>query len=314
MIIKFITAILGVLLAAQISMAKEWRGVVPLKSTRADVERRFGKPDKWGHYAVGDERVSFEYSDGPCTDLYRTLGKDNCYCSLEAGTVTSIFVKSIVPRKISDLKLDMKKFKRTPISPFPDTFEYADRIEGITYEVDESENTIRNIEFYAAAADCENIIKSRTLQYRNTWRGLIPLQAKRRDVERVLGAPQRTWQTSAVYETDHEIVNVTYAKGNCGEPDVRWKVPADTVVEFAVGQRFGFPLSQLNLDPSRWERQEIFPFPEIANPPKVANYVNQVDGIIVRAQSKVGAEEVVVSIMYQPARRDESLRCKGEYR
>lgn len=85
-----------------------------------------------GHYEVGDERVSFEYSDGPCTDLYRALGKDNCYCWLKIGTVTSIFVKPTMQRRVSNLKLDMEKFKRTPITPFPYTFEYSNRTEGPT--------------------------------------------------------------------------------------------------------------------------------------------------------------------------------------
>ena len=76
MTIKLLIAIFMLLIAAQDSMAKDWRGIVRLKSTRADVERRFGKPDKWGDNQVDDERVSFRYSEGgPCTDLYRALGK-----------------------------------------------------------------------------------------------------------------------------------------------------------------------------------------------------------------------------------------------
>ena len=310
MTIKLITAILGLLFAAQNSLAKEWRGIVPLKSTRTDVERHFGKPDKWGNYQVGDERVSFEYSDGPCTDLYRTLGKDSCYCSLEVGTVLSISVETTGRRMISDLKLDMKRIKRTPINPFPHTFEYADRTEGVNYEVDESENRVRSIEYYGAAVDCENIIKNRAPAYRNTWRGLIPLHAKRSDVERLLGRPQRVWQTSATYDTYHEIVTVKYAKGRCNVTGSQWDVSEDTVLELVVGQRFPFLLGQLNLEENRWERQEIFPFPEIANPPKVWSYVNHVDGVIIRTQSKAGGEELVISITYQPASKDANLRCR----
>ncbi|MGH9931167.1 MAG: hypothetical protein ACREA9_18315, partial [Pyrinomonadaceae bacterium] len=180
---------------------------------------------------------------------------------------------------------------------------------GINYTIDQSEDEIWHVTYYPSMADCESIIKSRAPKYRNSWRGLIPLHANRQDVERVLGPPKRTWETSAAYETDHEMVNVKYAKGKCGEPNNEWNVPADVVVEFVVGQRFGFLLSQLNLDPNRYERQEVFPLPEIDNPPKIANYVSQADGISIRAQSSGGGEEVVVSITYRPARTDEKLRC-----
>jgi hypothetical protein len=312
MIIKIIPTILGLLIAAQNSMAKEWRGIVPLKSMRIDVERRFGKPDKWGNYQVGDERVGFDYSDGPCTDLYRALGKDNCYCLLKIGTVTSISVKPTAQRRVSDLKLDMEKFKRTPISPFPYTFEYSNRTEGITYEVDESDNTIRNIEYYAAAVDCENIIKSYASEYRNSWRGLIPLHANRRDVERLLGPPQRSWDSSATYSTDHELVTVKYAKGRCDVDKGEWDVADDTVLELVIGQRFPFLLDQLNLAPNRWEREEMVPFSEMANPPKIVNYVNHSDGVIIRAQAKAGGEEVVISILYEPAAKDHTLHCTGK--
>jgi hypothetical protein len=306
---KIMFSLILSLLVAQNVIGKDWRGIVPLKSTRADVESRFGKPDKWGQYEVNDERVSFHYSDGPCNDLYETLGKDNCKCLVQKGTVMSIFVEPTVKRKFSDLKLDLTRFKRTAIAPFPHTFEYDNPTEGIDYTVDESEDEVTTIDYYATPDDCQNVIKNRAPKYRNSWRGLIPLHASRQDVERLLGASQRSWGTSAAYETDHELVTLKYANGKCGEPNTEWNVPRDTILELVVGQRLSFLLSQLNLDPSRYERQELFPFPEIANPPKVANYVNQADGISIRAQSTGGGEEVVVSITYKAASRDENLRC-----
>jgi hypothetical protein len=316
MTIKLLITIFVLLVAAQASKGKEWRGIVPLKSTRADVERRFGKPDRWGDYQVGEERISFQYSEGgPCTDLYRTLGKDNCHCSLEDDTVVSIFVEPISKRRVSDLKLDMTKFRRTPINPFPHTFEYSNRTEGINYEVDESEDRIRSIEYYASSADCEAIIEDRAPKYRNSWRGLVPLHSTRRDVEKLLGRATKIWElnteSKATYETEHEIVTVTYASGNCGERDNRWNVPKDTVVEFTIGQRYGFLLSHLNLDLTRYERQEVFPYPEIDSPPKVAIYIDNTNGITIRAQSSRGGggEEVVVSITYRPSTKDEGLRC-----
>ena len=62
--------------------AKSWRGIVPLKSTRADVERLLGKPGKYNRYQFENERVSFDYSNGRCE------GSDHCLCLVPADTVS----------------------------------------------------------------------------------------------------------------------------------------------------------------------------------------------------------------------------------
>jgi hypothetical protein len=306
---KILIALALLTITFQQVRAKEWRGIVPLKSTRADVERRFGKPDKWGGYQVADETVSFDYSEGPCRDLYQTLEKDNCKCWLAPDTVVSIFVEPTVKRTFSILKLDVTKFTKTPINPFPSTFEYANRIEGVNYTIDESEDEIRHITYYHSASDCENLVKSHAPTYKNSWRGLIPLHANRSDVERLLGKATRTWETGAVYTTDHEILTIRFAKTKCGEPGANWNVSRETVEEFVVGQRFGFLLNRLSLDPQRWERVEILPNPEIAHASKRASYVDHISGIIIETESNQVGEEQVISITYKPGKVDEALRC-----
>jgi hypothetical protein len=294
-------------------LGKDWHGIMPLKSTRADVESRFGKPDKWGEYEVNNERVSFHYSEGSCKGLYESLGKDNCKCLLQKDIVVSIFVEPTVKRKFSDLKLDLRKFKRTAIAPFPQTFAYYNPTEGVDYTVDESEDEVTTIDYYATPDDCQNIVKNRTPKQRNSWRGLVPLASNRRDVEALFGSHQRDWKTSVTYETDHESILTKYSEGNCNVSDAQWNVPKNTLIELTVNPNPSFLLQELHLDPQRYERHEIFPYPEIKNPPKVWNYVDNLNGITVRTQSARGGEgeEVVVSITYQPARMDERLRCKS---
>lgn len=304
--VKF--AILAVLIFGQNSMAKEWRGIVPLKSTRADVERLLGKPDKWGEYEYKDERVSFRYADGPCKGIYLALGKDNCKCLVDKDTVMAIEVEPTVKRKFSHLKLDMTRFTRTAIAPYPHTFAYYNPTEGIDYTVDESENEIRTIEYYPSQVDCQNVISRHAQIYRNSWRGLVPLHSHRRSVEALLGASARSWETTAAYDAENEIVTVKYSKGSCDAPSTEWNVPDDTVVEFVVTPRLSFLLRDLNLDLNSYQRQKLFPLPEIPNPPKVVNYINHRDGIAIRAQSEGGSEEVI-SITYRPATKDEQLRC-----
>lgn len=74
----------ALIFSSAIAHGKEWRGIVPLKSSRSEVERRFGQPDEWGYYSFKDERVSIEYSEGPCRGLYSSLGRGNCKCMVRS--------------------------------------------------------------------------------------------------------------------------------------------------------------------------------------------------------------------------------------
>lgn len=115
MIIKLLIAVFGLLTVTHDSMAKDWRGIVPLKSRRTDVERRFGKPDQWGDYTVGDDKVSFLYSGSPCSDLYQPLQKDNGKCLLPTDTVLEITVEPIIKRKFTNVRIDLSSFKKVAI-------------------------------------------------------------------------------------------------------------------------------------------------------------------------------------------------------
>src|SRR5687768_16252810 len=56
------------LLLVPSSFTKEWRGIIPLRSTRADVERLLGPPEPGsrGVYRTGSERITVSYAEGPC--------------------------------------------------------------------------------------------------------------------------------------------------------------------------------------------------------------------------------------------------------
>lgn len=303
-------AVVGLLLLPAESIGKGWRGIVPLKSTRADVERRFGKPDKWGDYEFNNERVSFDYGDGPCKGLYVALKENNCKCLVGENTVMSIFVEPTVSQKFSDLKIDLTNFQRTPISPFPNTFEYDNPKEGLTYTVDELNNNLKHVTYYPSPADCEDIVMRIGSPLKNSWRGLVPLHSNRENVEALLGPARRELRT-VTYETNHERIIAQYADGRCDVSSPGWNVRKDTLIELTVNPTPSFLLQELELDTRRYERREIFPYPEIDNPPDVWIYIDDVHGITIRTQSsRDGGPEVVVSLIYGPKREDEKLRCK----
>lgn len=85
-----------------------WRGLTPLRSTRTEVERLLGPPERTGNvsiYRTGDETVQVAYARSPCKgDL---LG-----WNVPADTVLQI---TVIPRKkesFAELKLDKSRFIR----------------------------------------------------------------------------------------------------------------------------------------------------------------------------------------------------------
>lgn len=130
-----------------------WRGIVPLHSTRADVERLIGKPNfKYDLYDIGNERVDIMYSSDPCTQ-----GLQGSY-TVPRDTVIRI---SVVPQnqlRFSDLRLDLGKYKKTEDAPEQHHAVYKNEEQGITYVVYEGNGggsgVVQRILYGATAKDC----------------------------------------------------------------------------------------------------------------------------------------------------------------
>jgi len=81
--------------------AKEWRGIVPLHSTKADVVRVFGcDPNTGCKVRVGNEEAYFVFSDS-----------SRCAKNLPLDTVLLIEVRLSDPPKLSTLRLDKNHFR-----------------------------------------------------------------------------------------------------------------------------------------------------------------------------------------------------------
>jgi len=289
--------------------AKPWRGIVPLMSTRTDVERLLGKPNNFGLYELNGEAASVIYSDGPCQGWYRSLEKVNCKCLVAKDTVLSILVEPRHFLKFSGLGIVKSKFTRTAIVTGSSLFSYSDLIEGIDYSVDESRDEVIDIEFLPSSADCQRIMATTPVP-RNSWRGLLPLHSNRRNVEQVLGRAGSSSGGVDVHTTDNERVTVRYSEGVCGDTNVQWDVRPGTVLEVTVTPLLGFLLDKLDLDFSLFKRQSLGRLPEIPQPPDLVNYVNSRDGITIRSKQVSGKGEEVASITYGPSSQDNKLRCR----
>jgi len=150
-ILKIIPIFALCLYSATLVQAKEWRGIVPLKSTRADVERLLGKPNGLGRYEFDSERAYIDYAKG-CEQL-----KD-CLCLVPKDTVISIFVTLESDLKLSELKLDGSKYKKSRSAHLPSIVNFTNDEEGITYTVDEEDKEVMHITYLPSAQDCHNLI------------------------------------------------------------------------------------------------------------------------------------------------------------
>src|SRR6266516_6252094 len=103
-----ITVSFAILTASTLGQQQGWRGIVPLHSTREEVERLIGPPMTPGGitYDLKDERVDVGYSSVPCAKGW-PYGWD-----VTPGTVTSIEVFPKRKLKLSELHLDLTKFTK----------------------------------------------------------------------------------------------------------------------------------------------------------------------------------------------------------
>lgn len=140
------------------------------------------------------------------------------------------------------------------------------------------------------------------------WRGIVPLNSTRADVERLLGPPVSdtlSGPCQCLYKLEDATVHVIYANGlPCGAAEQRdwrvggWRVPRDTVVEIAVYFRTEQQFDKLNIDETKYEKvtnREL---------PGLLYLINTEEGISIEA----GGNRIR-SIRYFASAKDNKLRC-----
>ncbi len=134
------------------SSGKGWRGIIPLHSTRADVERLLGAPEEpdTKHVSVHkleNEVVSIIYATGP------PCGKDApSGWQVPRGTVVHITVAPRTAMRLADLKLDESKYKRMGDGHLIDVASYINEEEGIKVAVFQ-DDVVTYITYFPAKED-----------------------------------------------------------------------------------------------------------------------------------------------------------------
>ena len=297
-------AFLLLTLMASATTAREWKGIVPLKSTRADVERLLGKPNQLGRYEIENERVNFYYSEGPC-DSGDGLAEANCECLVAKDTVLKIVVTFDHGVKVSKLGIDKKKYERTPFYAYRPTATYADFTDGVVYTIVESDDIVTNISYLPSARDCEAIVRSqKTATTANGWQGIVPMRSVRTDVERLLGPSKALLGNIYRYDTVENRVDVTYSSDPCQASGANAHGTAtDVVLKITVTPRKTLLVKDLHLDKQKYIRVQNH------HPENWVEYINSTDAITVEAMIENGCEQVI-SLIYRATSRERQSRCE----
>jgi hypothetical protein len=145
---SFTTVICGlVLLTAVTAMSQQgWRGVVPLHSTRTDVERLFGPGSNSGSisvYKTANESIYVEYATDRCKGHIPGW-------NVTVGTVLQLTVRSKNEQYFSELGLDVAQYAKS----YDDAMGvyYTSVREGIKYAVS-SNGTVESVSYIPSARD-----------------------------------------------------------------------------------------------------------------------------------------------------------------
>lgn len=135
------------------------------------------------------------------------------------------------------------------------------------------------------------------------WRGLVPLQSSRSDVERLLGSPKKSRGVASTYETRNERVLVYYSSGNCQNGESNgWNVPREVVISITVHPSAKLLVKDLKLDKLKYERLAD------DHVQGVVYYFSKEDGVRISARVLDEGEDVD-SITFDPALNDLHLKC-----
>ena len=121
--------------------AQEWHNIVPLKTTRTEVENLLGRTqtEYFAVYKLPEGEIFIEYSSGPCRPDRR--GGWN----VAENVVVSLHFYPKVKRRLADLKLDRKKLRKVINRHVGGVIYYINDQDGVVYEIQDGK--VESVEY-----------------------------------------------------------------------------------------------------------------------------------------------------------------------
>lgn len=132
-----------------VNAQENFKGIIPMVTTKSEVEKILGKPNRNGAYELDEGRVHIGYYEQECKE------KIECSCLVPLGTVQYIRVTLYYDLYLKDLNLDPQKFKETRSSKFPDIFTYSNSKSGVVYTVQNGK--VSHIDYNESEDTCNEI-------------------------------------------------------------------------------------------------------------------------------------------------------------
>lgn len=115
--------------------AQGWRGIVPLRTSKAEVERKFKVKGEeiagYTEYKLPKNKVVINYSVGKCAE------SPESEWDIEKDTVISVSIYPLTGLTLRDLKIDVGNFEKRSLSmDLPSVFTYVDVNSGFSVTVD----------------------------------------------------------------------------------------------------------------------------------------------------------------------------------
>jgi hypothetical protein len=172
-IAPFIFFLFSTLLTVPGAEAKGWRGIVPLHSTRADVETVLGPPTEQlaGNsvfYRTANETIIIDYAKGlPCGN-----GEKYSQWRVPRDTVESIHITPNMGSPLSQLSIDESKYKKTSGGDRPEDIYYINEQDGEVLRV--FQNQVMDITYSPTPSDGHLRCAVASGSSNNNCDGLVP--------------------------------------------------------------------------------------------------------------------------------------------
>lgn len=115
--------------ALTVAGQNSFKGIVPMVTTKAEVEKKFGKRDEYGRYDFQEGMVRIHYRDSECD-----ASGIKCLCLVAIGTVLEVSIWPSSELRIEDLRLDTKEWESGELKEHvKGIIFYSNRKTGVTY-------------------------------------------------------------------------------------------------------------------------------------------------------------------------------------
>lgn len=137
-----------------------------------------------------------------------------------------------------------------------------------------------------------------------SWRKLIPLKSTRSEVEKILGKPEQSYDSYALYRNENGRFSVWYSLGGCEHKieGRQWDVPKGLMTSLSVDVNETLPLTRYVSNIGEFRQTEM-PYNRIL-------YVSPDESLIFKTIKAANRDEFVYTITFDPTKEQDKLLCK----